>query len=137
MQIILGRHFFHKFCTFFQVWIFVMRCAILDQTLINGVRMVGQNAVLTSSNAFEWLSQESVSFNLFAWHSNSYLTFRMTWMTCKRISRKHSNCIICCKNYYIRFSKFEVKVKLKFEEQYSHQKLWSMCNISWELYVFC
>ena len=30
-----------------------MRCAILDQTLTNGVRMVGQNAILTSSNAFE------------------------------------------------------------------------------------
>ena len=26
----------------------VMRCAILDQTPTNGVRMIGQNAVLTS-----------------------------------------------------------------------------------------
>ena len=26
----------------------VMRCAILDQTLTNGIRMVGQNAILTS-----------------------------------------------------------------------------------------
>ena len=51
-----------------------MRCTIWHQTL-NGVRMVGQNAVLTSYNAFEWLSQESVSLNAFAWHPNSYLTF--------------------------------------------------------------
>ena len=37
--------------TFFIVdfdYVFVMRCAILDQTPTNGVRMVGQNAVLTS-----------------------------------------------------------------------------------------
>ena len=46
--------------------IYVMRCAIWYQMLKNGVRMVGQNAVLTSQNAFEWLSQESVSLNLFA-----------------------------------------------------------------------
>ena len=37
----------------------VMRCAILDQTLINGVWMVGE---------------KSVSLNPFAWYSNSYLT---------------------------------------------------------------
>ena len=46
----------------------VMRCAIWYQTFKSGVRLVGQNAVLTSYNAFEWLSQESVSLNLFAWH---------------------------------------------------------------------
>ena len=32
---------------------YVMRYAILDQTLTNGVRMVGQNAILTSLSAFE------------------------------------------------------------------------------------
>ena len=52
-----------------------MRCAIWYQKLKNGVRMVGQNAILTSQNAFEWLSQKTISFNLFAWHSNSYLAF--------------------------------------------------------------
>ena len=52
-----------------------MCCAICYQTLKNRVQMVGQNAVLTSYNAFESLSQESVSVNPFAWHSNSYLTF--------------------------------------------------------------
>ena len=52
-----------------------MRCAIWYQTLKNGVRVVGQNIVLTSYYAFEWLSQESVSLHPFAWHSNSYLTF--------------------------------------------------------------
>ena len=30
--------------------------------------MVGQNAVLISQNAFEWLSQENFSLNPFAWH---------------------------------------------------------------------
>ena len=40
---------------------YVMRCTILDQTLTNSVRIVGQNAILTSQNAFEWPSQESVS----------------------------------------------------------------------------
>ena len=49
--------------------------AIWHQRLKNGVQMVCHNAVLTSYNAFEWLSQESVSLNLFSWHSNSYLTF--------------------------------------------------------------
>ena len=34
-----------------------MRCAIWYQTLKNGVRMVGQNAFVTSYNALEWLSQ--------------------------------------------------------------------------------
>ena len=52
-----------------------MHSAILDQTLTNDVRMVGQNAVVTSWNAFERFSQESVSLNPFARHSNSYLTF--------------------------------------------------------------
>ena len=46
-----------------------MRCAIWYQMLKNGVRMVGQNVVLTSYYAFEWLSQESVSLHPFAWHS--------------------------------------------------------------------
>ena len=52
-----------------------MCCAIWYQMFKNDIQMVGQNAVLTSKNAFEWLSQESVSLNVFAWHSNSYLTF--------------------------------------------------------------
>ena len=52
-----------------------MHCAIWYQTLKGEVRMLGQNAVLTSLNAFEWLSQESVSLNPSAWHLNSYLTF--------------------------------------------------------------
>ena len=43
-----------------------MRCAIWYQTLKNGVGMVGQNAVLTSYNSLERLSQESVSLNPFA-----------------------------------------------------------------------
>ena len=52
-----------------------MRCAIWYQTRKKGIRMVGQNAIQTSKNAFEWLSQESVSLNPFAQHSDSYLTF--------------------------------------------------------------
>ena len=52
-----------------------MRCTIWYQTLKNGAQMVGQNAALTSWNAFEGLSQESVFLSTFAWHSNSYLTF--------------------------------------------------------------
>ena len=52
------------------------------QTSKNGVEMVGQNAILTSSNMFEWLSQESVSLNPFAWHSNYYLTIRMACAQC-------------------------------------------------------
>ena len=75
----------------------VMRCAIWYQTLKNGVR----NAVLTSYNALEWLSQKSVSLNLFAWHSSSYMTFNhshgmymmLEWHA-NRISWKHSNCSI-------------------------------------------
>ena len=43
--------------------------------LKNGIRMVSQKVVLTSKNAFEWLSQKSISLNLFAWHSNSCSTF--------------------------------------------------------------
>ena len=54
---------------------YVMRCAIWYQTLLNGVRMVDQNAVLTSYNVLEWLGQESIFLNRFAWHSNSCLTF--------------------------------------------------------------
>ena len=57
----------------------VMRCAIWYQTLKNGVRMVGQKAVVTSQNASEWLSQESVSLNPFAWHLNSHLTFNHSY----------------------------------------------------------
>ena len=63
--------------------------------------MFGQNAVLTSQNAFEWLSQESVSFNPLAWHSNSYLAFNHShgiYMTLEwpanGISGKNSNCLI-------------------------------------------
>ena len=37
--------------------------------------MVGQNAALTSQNAFERLSQKIDSLDPFAWHSNSILTF--------------------------------------------------------------
>ena len=87
-----------------------MRCAIWFQTLKNGVRMVGQNAVLTSLNELERLSQESVSLNPFAWQSNSYLTFdhshgmymTLEWQA-NGISGK--NRIVpferCCKNCYI------------------------------------
>ena len=39
----------------------MMRCAIWYQTLKNGLRMVGQNAALTSLNVLEWISQKSVS----------------------------------------------------------------------------
>ena len=38
-----------------------MRCTIWYQTLKIDVGMVGQNAVLTSETAFEWLSQESMT----------------------------------------------------------------------------
>ena len=73
----------------------MMRCAIWYQTLKNGVLMVGQNAILTSSNALERLSQKSVSPNPFVWHSNSYLMFNhsygmymaLDWHA-NRISRK-------------------------------------------------
>ena len=51
--------------------------------------MVGQNAILTSSNMFEWLSQESVSLNPFAWHSNYYLTIRMACAQCQKDKRTH------------------------------------------------
>ena len=51
--------------------IIVMHCVIWYQMLKSSVRMV----VLTSQNGLERLSQESVSPNPFAWHSNSYLTF--------------------------------------------------------------
>ena len=44
--------------------------------------MIGQNVILTSQNAFEWLSQESISLNPFAWHSNSYLTFNHSHGMC-------------------------------------------------------
>ena len=54
---------------------YLMSWAIWYQTLKNGVQMVGPNAVITSYNAFQWLSQESVSLNPFAWHLNSYLIF--------------------------------------------------------------
>ena len=47
------------------VYIYVTRSAIWYQTLKNSVRMVGQNAVLASKNAFEWVSQESVPLNPF------------------------------------------------------------------------
>ena len=42
----------------------MMHCAIWYQTLKHGVRMVGQNAILTSYNAFECLSQESISLSV-------------------------------------------------------------------------
>ena len=73
-----------------------MRCAIWYQTLKNGIRIFGQNAVLTSWNALERLSQKSVSLNPFPQHSNSYLTFNhlhgmymtLEWHT-HGISRKY------------------------------------------------
>ena len=78
-----------------------MRCAIWYQTLKNGVRVVGQNAGLSSLNALEWQSQESVSLSPFAWHSNSYLTFNHShrmYMTLEwhanGMSGKNSNCPI-------------------------------------------
>ena len=43
------------------VCVCVLRCAILDQTLTNDVRMVGQNAVLTIR-----MRLESISLNPFA-----------------------------------------------------------------------
>ena len=53
----------------------MMCCAILDQMPKNGIQMVSQNAVLTSYNAFEWITQESVFLNPISCYSNSYLTF--------------------------------------------------------------
>ena len=38
--------------------------------------MVDLNAVLTSLNALERLSQKNVYFNLFKWHSNMVLKWR-------------------------------------------------------------
>ena len=81
-----------------------MRCAICYQTFKNGVPTVGQNAVLTSQNALEWLSQKSVSLDLFVWHSNSYLMFNLSHgmymaLEChtNERSRKNSNCSITTK----------------------------------------
>ena len=78
-----------------------MGCAIWYQTPKNDIRMFGKNAVLTSWNALERLSQKSVSLKPFPWHSNSYLTFNHLhgmFMTLKwhahGISWKHSNCSI-------------------------------------------
>ena len=97
----LRLHTYHFFSFISFENIFVMRCAIWHQTLKNGVRMVGQNPVLTSYNALEQLSQESVSLNPLAWHSNSYLTFSHScgmYMTLEcnanGISGKKSNCFI-------------------------------------------
>ena len=47
--------------TYVCVCVCVLRCAILDQTLTNDVRMVGQNAVLTIR-----MRLESISLNPFA-----------------------------------------------------------------------
>ena len=77
-----------------------MRSVIWYQTLKNGVGMVGQNAVLTSKNALERLSKESVSLNPFAWHSNSYIRHLAIRITCtlewyaNGINRKSLNCSI-------------------------------------------
>ena len=53
----------------------MVHCAIWYQTLNSGVLLVGRNAVLTSKNTLERVSQESISLNPFVWHWNSYLTF--------------------------------------------------------------
>ena len=81
-----------------------MRCAIWYQMLKNGVLTVGQNAIVTSQNALEWLGQKSVSLNPFGWHSNSYLIFNhlhvmyiaLEWHA-NRVSGKNSNCSIATK----------------------------------------
>ena len=78
-----------------------MLCAIWYQTLKNGIRMVGQNTILTSQNVFGQISQESVSLNPFEWHSGSYLTYNhlqgmyimLDWHA-KGISGENSNCSI-------------------------------------------
>ena len=78
--------------------LYVIRCMIWYQMLKNGIRMVGQNAFLTSQNVFEWLSQESIFLNPFAWHSNSHLTFNHLLNMCMKpfheILKPLKNCFI-------------------------------------------
>ena len=71
---------------------------------------------------FERLSQKSVSLNPLVWHSNSYLTFN------------HSHGMQMTLGWHtngISVKKFELfrSMKLKLEQEYSHLKLWSMCNM--------
>ena len=54
-------HIYIYVCVCVCVCVCVLRCAILDQTLTNDVRMVGQNAVLTIR-----MRLESISLNPFA-----------------------------------------------------------------------
>ena len=101
---------------------YMMRCAIWHQMLKNVVLMVGQNAVLTSQNALERLSQQSFYLNLFVSHSNSYLTFNHShdmYMTLDWYAHGISRIIQtapfqrCCKNCYIHFSVLKADDKIK------------------------
>ena len=88
----------------------MVRCAIWYQTLKSGVLQVGQDAVLTSKNALEWLRQKSFSLNPFVWHSNSYLMFNHShgmymasgWHN-NGISGKNSNFYIATKTTTLIF----------------------------------
>ena len=108
------KPFLENFQNMFQV-----RCAIWYQTLKNGVLTVGQNAVLTSQNALEQLSQKSVSVNQFLWHSNFYLMFNHShgmYMALEWHSKREKfELFPCYKNCYINFSVLktddEIKVK--------------------------
>ena len=84
-------------------------------------RMVDQNTVVTSLNAFEWLNQKTVPLNPFARHSNSYLTFNHSHGMCMTlewhpngIRGKNSN----CPNRNVLWKLLHT----------SHLKLWPMCN---------
>ena len=103
--------------------------------------MAGQNAVLTSQNALKRLSQKSVCFNPFAWHSNSYFTFNhwhSMYLTLEchasRMSQGHSNCPFeqCRKNCYVFFQQQlgEVQISLQQKQNQMTQSLWSGNNDS-------
>ena len=95
--------------------------------------MVGQNVVLTSQNALEWLSQESVFLNWCAWHSNSYLTFNHSYgmyMTLEQhvnVISENKNRIVpferCCKDCYINFSALKADDEIKVRRIFTFKTL--------------
>ena len=48
MELMIYKYMRYTYVVYIYMYIYLMRCAILDQTLTNGVRMVCQNAILTS-----------------------------------------------------------------------------------------
>ena len=119
-----------------------MRYTIWYQTLKNGVPKVGENAVLTSWNALEWLSQKSFSLSPFVWYSNSYLMFNLSHgmymaLECHTNgrSKKNSNCFIA-KKIATLITTLKADDKIKIGRRIFTFKIWSMCNISCELDSF-